>query len=97
MLHFDLAIFVGIDAVFYQQPQTDDTATSLNTTVGGHVGLCERFFITPSITLRLELRDYIYSSKIAPLGDANSKIENQLMLELGVSFFIGGGSSSSKE
>jgi outer membrane beta-barrel protein len=94
VLHFDISIIVGIDAIFYQQPENENDATpKLNPTVGGHLALCERFFITPSITLRVELRDYLYSSKIGTLGDATSKIENQLMLELGVSFFVGGGGS----
>jgi outer membrane beta-barrel protein len=87
VLHFDTTIFIGGSLIQYQEPGGDMTFTG-----GFHFGLGERIFFTPSIALRVEVRDYLYSAKIPQLGDATSKLENQLMLELGVSFFVGGGS-----
>jgi len=84
VLHFDVSILAGVDAVQYMQPGGSDTFT-----VGGHVGIGQRYFITPMLVLRIELRDYIYSSKIVQLGDSTSKIENQLMLDIGLSFLVG--------
>jgi outer membrane beta-barrel protein len=85
VLHFDVSVLAGVDLVQYMQPGGSDTFT-----VGGHVGIGQRYFITPMLVLRIELRDYIYSSKIVRLGDSDSKIENQLMLDIGLSFLLGG-------
>lgn len=84
VLHFDVSLIAGLGAVRYQAPNAEDTMA-----FAFHFGLGERFFITPSMTLRLELRDYIYSAKTT-LSTSSSKTENQLMLELGLSFFVGG-------
>lgn len=94
VLHFDTAIIVGGSAVQYQAPGGTNKFT-----FGGHVGLAERFFITPSVTLRLELRDYIYGAQTPrltrdpndPSSKTETRVQNQLMFELGVSFFVGGG------
>jgi outer membrane beta-barrel protein len=88
VLHFDTALIVGIDGIQYMEPGGGSTFT-----VGGHVGLGERFFITSSVVLRIELRDYLYSGKTVlkdDQGQLMNKLENQLMLDIGVSFFIGG-------
>lgn len=104
VLHFDTAIVIGGGVIQYQAPAPRGTDTSASApavsefTGGGHVGIVGRVFITPSVTLRVELRDYIYAAKVGLVEgtDENSKwttsVQNQLMLELGVSFFIGSGS-----
>jgi len=86
VLHFDLYVIGGGSAIQYYKP---DNQTAF--TFGGHVGIGQRFFISRSMTLRLELRDYIYSAEIVQLGNTNSKIEHQIMFELGLSFFAGSG------
>jgi outer membrane beta-barrel protein len=87
VLHFDVALIAGANAIQYEAP--DGNATFA---VGGHFGLGQRYFITPSMTLRIELRDYIYSGKTVQVGNWNSKLENQIMFELGLSYFAGAGS-----
>ena len=85
VLHFDTSLIAGGSLIQYQTPGGGSGfAPAL------HLGLGQRYFITPGMTLRLELRDYIYSASIVTLGNANSKVENQLMFELGLSFFVGG-------
>lgn len=84
VLHFDTGIVAGASLVQYAAP--NDVMT---TTIGGHVGIGQRYFLTSFMTLRLELRDYIYSAQIAQLGNQTQKIENQLMLEIGLSLFAG--------
>jgi outer membrane beta-barrel protein len=86
VLNFDLGLTVGVSAIQYTAP-----AARAAMTVGGHVGIGQRFFLSRGTTLRLELRDYIYSAEIVQLGTTNRKIENQLMFEVGVSFFMGQG------
>lgn len=87
VLHFDVALIAGASAIQYEAPDGSDSIA-----VGGHFGLGQRYFITPSMTLRIELRDYIYSGKTVQLGNSDSKLENQIMFELGLSFFAGSGS-----
>ncbi len=84
VLHFDTGLVLGASLVQYAQPGGEMTMT-----VGGHLGLAQRYFLTPSLTLHLELRDYLYRARIVQLGDTTSKLENQLVLELGLSFFAG--------
>lgn len=86
VLHFDLGVVGGITAIQYQAPGGKETMT-----VGGHVGIGQRYFLSPDITLRVELRDYVYRARITQLGTTDHKLENQLMFELGVSFFLGSG------
>lgn len=87
VFHFDLAFLAGVSAIQYQAPGGTNTMT-----VGGHFGVGQRYFITPDLTLRLELRDYVYSAETVTLGNSSSKLENQIMFELGLSFFAGSGS-----
>lgn len=51
--------------------------------VGGNVSIGVRFFINRFITLRWELRDLIYYEQQPP-----GSVRNQLMMDLGVSFFL---------
>ncbi len=84
VLHFDTGVLAGVSAIQYAAP-----GGAMTTTIGGHLGIGQRYFLTSFMTLRLELRDYIYSAQIVQLGDQSSKIENQLMLEIGLSLFAG--------
>ncbi len=84
VLHFDTQIVAGASGIRYQKPGGQMTFG-----VGGHIGIGQRYFITDSITLRAELRDYIYRADTVTLGESNAKFENQIMFELGVSFFLG--------
>jgi hypothetical protein len=55
--------------------------------VGGHFGLGTHVFLGDVVALSIELRDYLYSARIGNLEER--KIQNQLFLELGLSFFLG--------
>jgi len=84
VLHFDTGLVGGVSLIQYAEP-----LGAMTMTAGGHLGVAQRYFLTPSLTVRLELRDYLYSAHIVRLGDTTSKLENQLVLELGLSFFAG--------
>lgn len=89
VLHFDTFGLVGLDAVQYQQPALgpNDDATSAFT-FGGHFGVGQHFVFNQWSALRVQFCDYIYSGQRAVNGEAKSHLENQLMLEVGVSFFF---------
>jgi outer membrane beta-barrel protein len=86
VLHFDLAFVGGLSAVQYQVPGGANAFA-----IGGHFGVGQRYFITPNLTLRVELRDYVYNAQTVKLGNSSSKLQNQIMFELGLSYFAGSG------
>lgn len=95
VLHFDTTIFIGADVIQYAGYDKATLANKDTFTGGGHIGLGERIVFNDFLALRIELRDYMYGG-VVNLADANgnpqTQFQNQLMLELGLSFFIGSGS-----
>ena len=84
---FDMYGIVGASLVQYQGP-TPNTPTEVQNywTPGGNVGVGFHFFLNRWITLRTELRDLIYVEKTRQAGETS--LRNQLLFELGVSFFF---------
>ena len=79
VLHFDLYGIAGGTAVQYRGPG----ATQL--TGGANLGVGMHFFINRCITVRAEFRDLIYVEKAI---NPTTTLRNQLLFELGVSFFF---------
>jgi outer membrane beta-barrel protein len=79
-LHFDLYGVGGVTAVQYRGP---DQSTLM--TPGGNVGVGMRFFVNRWMTVRTEFRDLIYVEKAVIPSET---LRNQLLFELGVSFFF---------
>jgi outer membrane beta-barrel protein len=89
---FDLYGVAGASAVQYRGPDlASSTAAKNYMTAGGNVGVGARFFFNRWVTLRTEVRDLIYVEKGRT---ENNYLRNQLMFELGVSFFFLKGSES---
>jgi len=84
--HFDMYGVLGASVVQYKGPPTSAGAlSSSQMTAGGNVGVGFRFFLNRYMTLRTEVRDLIYVEKaILPA----TTLRNQLLFELGVSFFL---------
>lgn len=84
--HFDMYGVVGASMVQYKGPSASGTERSTaRMTPGGNVGIGFRFFLNRYMTLRTEVRDLIYVEKaILPA----TTLRNQLMFELGLSFFL---------
>ena len=82
-LHFDMYGVVGATAgaVRGRGPACGATSSPL----GGNVGVGFRFFVNRWMTVRTELRDLIYVEKATTRPPP---LRNQLMFELGVSFFF---------
>jgi outer membrane beta-barrel protein len=89
-VHFDLAILLGADWITFQKAADLPTAQlgppGSDSSLGGHVGLGMRFFFAGFMGLRFEVRDYLYSATIGSTGQ--SHLQNQLFVDLGVSFFF---------
>jgi len=91
-VHFDLYGILGASVVQYRGPELDPTlaltAPAKNyMTPGGNVGVGLRFFFNRWVTLRTEVRDLIYVEKSGN-PDKENYLRNQLLFELGVSFFF---------
>jgi len=78
-LHFDLYGVGGATAVQYRAPGVTEL------TVGGNVGVGMRFFVNRWMTVRAEFRDLIYVEKAV---NPSTTLRNQLLFELGASFFF---------
>jgi outer membrane beta-barrel protein len=79
-LHFDLYGVAGATAVQYRGPSQASMLTA-----GGNVGVGMRFFVNRWMTVRTEFRDLIYIEKAV---NPAQTLRNQLLFELGVSFFF---------
>jgi outer membrane beta-barrel protein len=102
VLHFDLALLAGPDVIRRDEVLSRDAADTLaaaggspatTTSLGGHVGLGVRFYFNRFMALRLDFKDYVYAVKVPNWieGAGNqprTDIQNQLFLELGLSFFF---------
>jgi outer membrane beta-barrel protein len=98
--HFDLAVMGGLDWITYQKVISSADAETLaldgghppnTSTLGAHVGLGVRVFLSEWIAARLEFRDYVYRVSVPNWqvgGSAKKDLQNQLFGELGVSFFF---------
>ncbi|HEX8824260.1 MAG TPA: outer membrane beta-barrel domain-containing protein [Archangium sp.] len=79
-VHFDLYGIAGASALRYRGPDQSSLMT-----VGGNVGVGMRFFLNRWLTVRTEFRDLIYVEKSV---NPAQMLRNQLLFELGVSFFF---------
>ncbi|NNC04842.1 outer membrane beta-barrel domain-containing protein [Corallococcus exiguus] len=95
-VHFDMYGVVGASVVQYKGPAeslTDGTPAAGSKsylTGGGNVGVGLRFFFNRWMTLRTELRDIIYVEK--GRDPTPNYLRNQILFELGLSFFFPSGS-----
>ncbi|HZZ84940.1 MAG TPA: outer membrane beta-barrel domain-containing protein [Anaeromyxobacteraceae bacterium] len=96
VIHFDLSLLAGADYVAYRRVLDPTTAASTaaaggsppsDSALGGHLGLGARVFLSRAVALRLELKDYLYRMPVQGRTD----LQSQLLTELGLSFFFGGG------
>jgi outer membrane beta-barrel protein len=80
VLHFNMYALVGPAVVIYGPGRV--------VTVGGNAGLGFRFVVNSFLAVRLELRDLIYQEAGIEAASPVTSIRNQLMAELGFSFFL---------
>jgi outer membrane beta-barrel protein len=102
VLHFDLALMAGGDYFTHGEVLSRDAAEALAAaggtpstkgTLGGHLGIGFRIYLNSFMALRFDVKDYIYAVEIPNWveGSGNqprTDIQNQLFLELGLSFFF---------
>ncbi|AFE06435.1 hypothetical protein COCOR_05549 [Corallococcus coralloides DSM 2259] len=95
-VHFDMYGVVGATVVQYKGPAeslsdgTPVAGSKSYLTGGGNVGVGLRFFFNRWMTLRTELRDIIYVEK--GRDPTPNYLRNQILFELGLSFFFPSGS-----
>lgn len=87
--HFDLSVMAGPDWITHDQ-LVDIGVTTIPpkaTTLGGHVGLGARVFLSQALAVRLEVKDYVYAVTV-PVNQGRKDLQNQLFTELGLSVFF---------
>ncbi|HTP49342.1 MAG TPA: outer membrane beta-barrel domain-containing protein [Anaeromyxobacteraceae bacterium] len=97
VLHLDFSLIAGVDWIQSQKALSASQAASVAASGGSpgeagapgvHVGLGTHVFFASFAALTVELKDYLYFADVGNL--ASKELQNQIFLELGVSFFIGG-------
>jgi len=97
VLHLDFSLLAGVDWVASREVLAAADAEALAAaggspgTVGApaiHLGIGSHVFVGRSLAVVLQLRDYLYFTDVGNLGER--KLQNQIFLEIGFSFFIGG-------
>jgi outer membrane beta-barrel protein len=93
--HIDLSVLAGVDYIMH-----DEVLSSLAAEGGGkpdalkaigfHAGLGVRLFLSETIAVRFDLKDYVYGVKVPNGADGgqSADMQNQFMAELGVSVFF---------
>ncbi len=84
--HFDLSLLAGADWISYREvlPLGSLVSPGTKAAFGGHLGLGTRIFLGPWGAVRLDFKDYLYGASIR----GTKKLEQQLFLEMGLSFFL---------
>jgi len=100
VIHLDFSLLGGLDWIESQTVLTPDqaqAATAAGTGPGNsgapgvHLGLGTHVFFASFAAAALELKDYVYFADVNTGSSTQSrKAQNQIFLELGVSFFLGG-------
>lgn len=93
--HIDLSLLGGADWILHDEVlSTFDAAAGVEPealrTLGFHVGIGARIFLSETFAVRLDLKDYVYGVTV-PNGEDGTRsddIQNQLFAELGVSVFF---------
>jgi outer membrane beta-barrel protein len=89
VVHFDLSLLAGADWIRHREvlsavEANAGRAPGTRSAIGGHLGVGARAFFLRFMALRLEVKDVVYSVPVR----GESKLQHQLLTELGVSFFL---------
>jgi outer membrane beta-barrel protein len=96
VIHFDLYLLGGVDWFSYDTVLSATDAEALaaaggspgtSSSIGGHVGIGLRCWITTWMAVRLEVRDQIYAVAV-PNAQTTADVQNQLFTGIGLSFFL---------
>lgn len=96
VLHIDFSALVGGDYITYRQVLSAQQASAGvkpgdESTVGYHVGLGMRIFLTQAIALNLDVKEYMYAVKVPNVvsgSGSSTDWQFQLAAGLGVSVFF---------
>jgi len=90
VLHFDTYLLAGGGVVQTKIAPAGSDEAAEAFAPEGHLAFGQRYFLTRSLVLRIEVRDLVYSLDV----NGESDTQNQLMFSVGLSWFVGGGSES---
>jgi outer membrane beta-barrel protein len=89
VLHFDTYLLLGGGMLQSRIAPPGVDAVQTTWRPEGHVALGQRYFVAPWGTVRLELRDLLYGLTVQGRRGPADRLENQLMFDVGFSFFLG--------
>lgn len=89
VLHFDTYVLAGAGMLQARIAPPGEVDVQESWKPEGHVALGQRYYLGPWGTIRLELRDMLYSLTVQGREGPTDRLENQLMFNVGLSFFLG--------
>jgi outer membrane beta-barrel protein len=81
--NFDVHVRLGAALVGYRRE-------GLAFAPGGRAGLGARYFLTRWLALRLDVDDLVYPERVDKNGVETTAVRNQLFVQAGIAFFLGG-------
>jgi outer membrane beta-barrel protein len=91
VLHFDTYLLAGAGMLQTRIAPPGRDAVEETWRPEGHVALGQRYTLGPWGTIRIELRDMLYGIEVQGRQGPADRLENQLMFNVGLSFFLGEG------
>lgn len=91
VLHFDTYLVVGGGVLQTSHMPPSSTRVEEQLAPHGSIAVGQRFYLSRSATLRVELRDLVYPLELQGRTGPETSIQNQLLFTLGLSFFFGQG------
>jgi outer membrane beta-barrel protein len=89
VLHFDTYLLTGAGLLQSRIAPPGEDVVKASWRPEGHFALGQRYYLGPWGTIRLELRDMLYGTTVQGRQGPADRLENQLMFNLGLSFFLG--------
>lgn len=91
VLHFDTYLALGGGVLQTSHMPPNATRVEDELAPHGSIAVGQRFYLSRSATLRLELRDLVYPLELQGRTGPETTVQNQLLFTLGLSFFFGQG------
>jgi len=91
VLHFDTYVALGGGVLQTRHMPPNTTRVEENLAPHGSIAVGQRFYLSRTATLRVELRDLVYPMELQGRSGPEKSLQNQLLFTLGLSLFFGQG------
>lgn len=91
VLHFDTYVLVGGGVIQSRIAPPEGGPVKETFAPEAHIAIGQRYVLSRHTALRFEIRDVLYQTELIGRTGVEKSIQNQLLFNVGLSFFLGGG------